>query len=184
MAVDNHIIGTVENAVVNLLEERLSSVFAIMDVDIEKNLDEIHRFPALMISTDSLKFDSVTQVADNVKPDLHIYALFKSNKSVNKERYRRHGVYPIVLGITKILKGKDFNLEIDGLQPLNAREVITKETREKNVVMFDIQFKWNFEIEEDKTDEEMAADLLEIANTFIIDNQTEIVTDIHNLSEE
>lgn len=184
MAVDNHIIGKVESAIVELLKQRLDGVIRIFDADIEKSIDKIKRFPAIMVSTDSMNFDAVTEDADEVKSVTHVYALFQNSKAVHGERFRRHGVYPMVVGISKLLKGKDFNLDIDELQPKSAKEIITKDTRERDIVMFDIAFKWDFEIETDKTDEELAADLLEIANTFMLDGEHEIVTDINQLNEE
>lgn len=178
MPVYDEIINDVELGIINLIAAKLAGVFDIIEFQIELDPDKINRFPAVMVATDKMSFENTTQRADTVKPVTHAYLLFKCAKSVNREQFKRHGVLPMVVGVARILNGQDLGLDITPLDPSQATEIVSSELAARDIIMFDLALSWDFEIEEHDFTEEEAADLVTIANTWLLDNVTQITTDI------
>lgn len=172
------IINDVELAIIAHIKDKLKNVFDIIDFELELDPKKINRFPSIMVATDKMAFDNVTQSADTVKPTTHVYMLFRSAQSVKREKFKRHGVMPIVIGVARLLNGQDFDIDITPLDPKTATEIVSSVLAERDIIMFDLSLGWDFEIEERDFSEENAADLITIANKWMLDGTEEIVTDM------
>jgi len=178
MASYDKIINDVEKAILALIEERLKGTFQIVDFKLEINPDKILNHSSIMVATDKMTFDNITNSADTVKVTTHVYTMCRSAKSVNREEFKRHGVMPIVIGVARLLNGQDFGIDITPLDPLAATEIVSGALAERDVIMFDLSLGWDFEIEETDFSEEDAADLVAIANKWMLDGTEKIVTDM------
>lgn len=176
----DEIINDVEQGILDLIEEKLAGIFNLRSFGVEVEIGRVNQFPAALVSTDRLMFKSITQNAYAVRPRTHIYMLFRSDNAVDKEKLKRHGLYPIVIGVARLLSGRDFDLDITPLNPESATEVISAELAERSIIMFDLAMGWDFEIEERDFDEEEAAALVAIANKWLLGNH-EAVEDTVNV---
>jgi hypothetical protein len=183
------IVNDVEMGVISLLQDKLKGLLNIMDFTVEVNPSKTLRWPMAMVASDEFRFSQNTVRTSSVRAITHIYIMFKCVASVNKEEFKRHGVYPIVLGVAQVLKGQIIEkdgeeIDMDPFEPDVAVEVVNPELAEAGIIMFDLRLRWGFEIEQSEFDEDDAADLLTIANKWLLDGlaANELVTDIVNVN--
>ena len=174
-----------------LMERKLKGVFNVYDFIVEIDPGNIVNWPAVMVSTDELRFVQNTMRTSRVRPVTHVYTLFKNVKAVNREKFKRHGVYPLVLGIARLFDGAVIEkegayIDMDPIEPSSAVEIVHAALAEAGIIMFDIRLLWGFEIEQTDSEEAEASALVTIANKWLLDGEAEneLVTDIVEPNEK
>jgi hypothetical protein len=113
------------------------------DVRTSDALDTINNPPAVCIATERVAFRRIDDGTIRWTPLIIVYLVFKN---VSNSRDRRHGAYPILEGIVRLLSFQTLGLGIEPLMPGDADEIDHRALTDRGLIGFKISFTTSFDV--------------------------------------
>lgn len=113
------------------------------DVRTSDALDTINNPPAVCIATERIGFRKIENGTIRWTPLIIVYLVFKN---VSNSRDRRHGAYPMLEGIVRLLSFQDFGLDIEPLMPGDADEIDHRALANRGLIGFKVSFTTSFDV--------------------------------------
>lgn len=113
----------------------------VHEFDINMDFKDLLNAPSISVATENVAVRQVTDGIIELKPTVSLYLAFKD---VGKPDQRRHGIYPIIVAVLRLLSGEDLELEITPLLPVLCREVYHVQLKESGYIAFQLQFTTSF----------------------------------------
>jgi hypothetical protein len=154
----------------------------IRDLDV-KGKGRGLNYPCAMVATEEGTFTRISNGKYKCSVDVYIIVAFKDAHS---EKKRRHGIYPILLGIFQLLMLQNFGLAIDDLVPRGFKNITDKDMVAKDIIAYQLGFATAFTVKMQK--EEPADELLRIGLEYYlqdpVDDGEMDAQDLVTLTEE
>lgn len=145
-----------------ILETLNSAGLGIKDMTVQKKGRALN-YPAVMVATEEGTFTRIGNGKYKCSVKVYIALAFKSAHS---EKQRRHGIYPILLGIFELLMMQTFGLAIDALVPKTFMNITDKDMQKSDILAYQLGFVTAFTVKMKK--EQSTGDLLRIGLNYYL----------------
>ena len=160
----------IEDAIVAHLGTKLTSSAA--KIAVQKGFEGLPQ-PAVYVSSDSGRFEKISQSSVRHTPTIWIDILFSN---LSDERQRRKGIYLILEGCLQALLFQTLGLSINPLQPEDWHNTTPEEYRKQGLMCFSLKLTTSYTIS--KQDDTAVDDLLTVGLSYYLkpgDNVTDAV---------
>jgi hypothetical protein len=127
----------------NALRDGTGELISEFDVRTSDALDTINNSPAVCIATESIAFRKIDEGTIRWTPLIIVYMVFKN---VSNSRDRRHGAYPMLEGIIRLLSFQKLGLDIEPLIPGEADEIDHQALTNRGLIGFKVPFTTSFDV--------------------------------------
>ena len=140
-------IEEIELGIINFLREKWDEhggATTVHEFDINSDFKDLLNSPSISIATENVAVRQITDGTIELKSTISLYLAFKD---VGRPDQRRHGIYPVVVAVIRLLSGENLDLEIDYLTPVSCREIYHAKLKEIGYIGFQLQFTTTFTVE-------------------------------------